>query len=431
MRESETVEFKSQYVEDIKKEIIAFANTNGGTLYIGVNDDGQAIGVDNTDEIMLRTANAIRDAIKPDVMMFVQIHTESIQEKSVVCVEVQRGTARPYYLAGKGIRPEGVYVRQGSASVPASTAAILRMIKETDGDKYECLRSVNQDLTFESARQEFSAMNLAFGEAQMKTLRVVNEDGMYNNLALLISDQCPHTIKVAVFQGTKKSVFKDRSEVHGSLFRQLHEAYRFLEQYNRTRAEFYGLRRIDLLDYPVDALREALLNSIVHRDYAFSGSTLISIFDDRIELVTIGGLVTGISYKDMMLGVSVARNENLANIFYRLKLIEAYGVGIPKIMESYSDTSVNPIFTVTDNAFKLTLPNCNIGREIESEQTDGLSDKEKQVLTLLKHAESITRKDIQKALGISQSSAITILKKLTAQELLHKNGSGKNTRYVR
>lgn len=274
-------------------------------------------------------------------------------------------------------------------------------------------------------------MNLAFGEAQMKTLRMVNEDGMYNNLALLISDQCPHTIKVAVFQGTKKSVFKDRSEVHGSLFRQLHEAYRFLEQYNRTRAEFYGLRRIDLLDYPVDALREALLNSIVHRDYAFSGSTLISIFDDRIELVTIGGLVTGISYKDMMLGVSVARNENLANIFYRLKLIEAYGVGIPKIMESYSDTSVNPIFTVTDNAFKLTLPNCNIGREIESEQMDGLSDKEKQVLTLLKHAESITRKDIQKALGISQSSAITILKKLTAQELLHKNGSGKNTRYVR
>src|SRR5699024_11153931 len=125
------------------------------------------------------------------------------------------------------------------------------------------------------------------------------------------------------------------------------------------RAEFEGLNRIDKRDYPSEALREALLNAITHRDYSFSGSTLISIFDDRIEFVTIGGLVRGLTFDDIMLGVSALRNQNLANVFYRLKLIEAYGTGILKINESYAECAVKPQFEVTDNAFKITLPNIN------------------------------------------------------------------------
>lgn len=113
--------------------------------------------------------------------------------------------------------------------------------------------------------------------------------------------------------------------------------YEYISRYNRIRAEFSGLHRIDKKDYPEEALREALLNSLVHRDYSYSGSILISIFDDRIEFVSIGGLVRGISLEDIMLGVSVTRNEKLANIFYRLMLIEAYGTGVPKIIRSYDD----------------------------------------------------------------------------------------------
>ena len=133
-RESETVELKEIVVDEIKKEIIAFANSNGGRLYIGVRDDGEVIGLDDPDRVSLQISNMVRDAIKPDVTMF--LHYETIEEKGkkIIVVDIQRGTNRPYYLAKKGMRPEGVYVRQGYSSVPATDTAIRRMIKETDGD---------------------------------------------------------------------------------------------------------------------------------------------------------------------------------------------------------------------------------------------------------------------------------------------------------
>ena len=143
LTENKTTEFKREYVDDIKKTIIAFANSDGGTLYIGVNDDGTVCGVDNVDDTMLRVTNAIRDAVRPDITLFVECRNELADEKEIVIVTVQRGTARPYYLQGKGIRPEGVYVRQGASTVPATEAAILNMIKETSGDSYETARSLS------------------------------------------------------------------------------------------------------------------------------------------------------------------------------------------------------------------------------------------------------------------------------------------------
>lgn len=141
------VELKREYVDDIKKTIVAFANSEGGTVYIGIDDDGPVCGVSDIDATMLRVTSAIRDTVRPDVMMFVDCNYIDIEGKHVVAVSVQRGTARPYYLQGKGIRPEGVYVRQGSSTVPASDAAILSMIKETSGDSYEAARSLVQQLT--------------------------------------------------------------------------------------------------------------------------------------------------------------------------------------------------------------------------------------------------------------------------------------------
>lgn len=361
--ENKTTEFKREYVENIKNTIVAFANCDGGTLYIGVDDDGTVYGVDDVDDTMLRVTNAIRDAVRPDLTMFVECRNDVIDEKSIVCVTVQCGTARPYYLRGKGIRPEGVYVRQGASTVPATDTAILNMIKETCGDSYEESRSLDQNLTFHKAGDFFKKRKVEFEKPQMRTLHLIGEDDMYTNLAFLLSEQCTHTIKLAVFEGSKKSVFKDRRELSGSLLEQLEEAFTFIDRYNRTRAEFSGLDRLDMRDYPPEAIREALLNAIVHRDYSFSSSALISIFEDRIEFVTIGGLVKGITLEDVRLGVSVLRNQYLANIFYRLRLIEAYGTGILKINECYEDQVVKPVIETTDHAFKITLPNTNFHTE--------------------------------------------------------------------
>ncbi len=435
MLESKTTEFKREYVDDIKYAVVAFANTDGGKIYIGMNDDGSVCGVENPDETILRVSNMIRDAIRPDVTMFTEATVEMKGEKAVVVVTVQRGTARPYYLSGKGVRPEGVYVRQSASSVPASETAILNMIKETSGDRYEDARSLNQQLTFDKAEDYFAKHNLPLGEQQKRTLNIIGADGTYTNLGMLLSDQCIHTIKLAVFDGSQKSVFRDRKELSGSLLTQLEDAYAYIDQFNRTRAEFEGLVRIDKRDYPCEALREALLNAITHRDYGFAASTLISIFDDRIEFVSIGGLIRGLTFDDIMLGVSALRNQNLANVFYRLKLIEAYGTGILKINECYSDYVVKPQFEVTGNAFKITLPNVNYtGERKVSESRTPVKKKEKanrteRVLSLFEKKDYIIRKDIESELKVSQATAIIILREMVKKGLLSKEGSGKQLKY--
>ncbi|WP_312815957.1 RNA-binding domain-containing protein [Sedimentibacter sp.] len=421
-----TVELKKQITDDIQKTVIAFTNTDGGTVYIGIDDNGDITGVQNIDGEMLRVSNMIRDAIKPDVTLFTSYEVEELEGKNVIKVIVQKGTKRPYYLASKGLRPEGVYVRQGASTAPASDSTIIRMIKETDGDSYENMRSINQDLTFETASIEFNIRKVPFSIGQYRTLKLINEDGIYTNLAHILSDQCVHTIKAAVFEGTDKAVFKDRQEFSGSLLLQLKDAYDYISRYNRIRAEFSGLHRIDKKDYPEEALRESLLNSLAHRDYSYSASTLISIFDDRIEFLSVGGLVKGISLNDIMLGVSVSRNENLANIFYRLTLIEAYGTGIPKIFRSYKDFPIQPKIEVSDNAFKITLPNKN-----ETDEKIFLSENEKVVMELLNEKYEITRKDVQETLNSSQTMAGRVVKKLTDRGLIKQIGKGKNTRYLR
>lgn len=241
------------------------------------------IGVDDLDGAALQISNMIRDAIKPDLTMFLHYRIIEIDNTSVIEVDVQRGTERPYYIAKKGLRPEGVYVRQGYSSVPATDAAIRRMIKETDGDHFEEMRSLEQNLTFESTSNEFKNRGIEFGSQQMKTLKIVNNDGIYSNLGLLLSEQCVHTIKVAMFQGKDQSVFKDRREFSGSLLKQLNDTYEYIDLHNQTRETFQKLLRIDVRDYPKIAVREAILSLLVHRDYAFDASALISIYDDRME----------------------------------------------------------------------------------------------------------------------------------------------------
>lgn len=435
-RETETVELKSIVMDDIKKEIIAFANCDGGTVYVGVADDGKVLGVENADECALQISNMVRDAVKPDVTMFIHYETLECDGKAVVAVNIQRGTNRPYYLAKKGLRPEGVYVRQGYSSVPATDAAIRQMIKETDGDSFENMRSINQALTFEATKKEFEKRNVVFGQPQMQTLKIVSADGIYTNLGLLLSEQCLHTIKAAVFEGINQNVFKDRREFSGSLMQQLNDVYDYIDFHNQTHATFRKLLRIDTRDYPEVAVREALLNTLVHRDYSFRASTLISIYDDRIEFVSIGGLLPGLELDDLMMGVSVCRNPHLANVFYRLQLIEAYGTGMKKIMGAYANALVQPKIKTTNNAFKIILPNVNftpkaaeVHKDFEKAADLALDSNEEKVLQFLREHLMITRKETQTLLEVSQSTAGRILKAMVDSGRIKQIGGSRTTRY--
>ena len=429
--ESMNVELKEILTSELKKEVVAFVNTCDGTIYIGVNDRGEVIGVKNSDDVIERAGASIRNAIKPDVSMYVTLNVEQIENKNIVAIRVQRGVSRPYYIAEKGLKPSGVYIRQGNSSVPASEDYIRQMIKETDGDSFEKLRSLNQELTFDYADMIFKSADISFGDIQKKTLGIIGEDNLYTNLGLLLSDQCVHTLKIAIFEGKEKGIFKDRKEFKGSLLKQITEAFEYIDLINKTQATFEGLIRKDERDYPVEAIREALLNAVVHREYSFGASTLINIYEDRVEFLSLGGIVSGLSLEAVMLGVSQSRNEKLADVFYRLHLIEAYGTGIQKILLNYKNYNLKPVFKAETGAFQVILPNIHYQSEIEEnieKQPLVLADEYKKIINFLEY-EKKTRKEIQEYIGLSQSKVITMLRELLSLGLIVKIGNGKNTKY--
>lgn len=209
LNESKPIEYKREFTGDIKKTVAAFANTDGGKIFIGIDNEKQVVSLKEPDHVFLQVGNLIRDSIRPDVTLFTDLTISEQDGKPIVVIDMQRGTARPYYIAGKGIRPEGVYVRQGSATVPASESAILQMIKDTSGDSYENARSLNQNLSFEMSTIIFNKQKIAFGKSQKKSLHLIASDGTYTNLGLLLSEQCSHTIKIAVFEGDTKKNLKN------------------------------------------------------------------------------------------------------------------------------------------------------------------------------------------------------------------------------
>lgn len=429
--ESMNVELKEILTSELKKEVVAFANTCDGTIYIGVNNKGEVIGVKNSDDVIERAGASIRNAIKPDVSMYVKLNVKQIENKNIVAIRVQRGVSRPYYIAEKGLKPSGVYIRQKNSSVPASEDCIRQMIKETDGDSFERLRSLNQELTFDYADMIFKSADISFGDIQKKTLGIIGEDNLYTNLGLLLSDQCVHTLKIAIFEGKEKGIFKDRKEFKGSLLKQIAEAFEYIDLINKTQATFEGLIRKDERDYPVEAIREALLNAVVHREYSFGASTLINIYEDRVEFLSLGGIVSGLSLEAIMLGVSQSRNEKLADVFYRLHLIEAYGTGIQKILLNYKNYNLKPVFKAETGAFQVILPNIHYQSEIEEKiekQPLVLADEYKKIINFLEY-EKKTRKEIQEYIGLSQSKVITMLRELLSLGLIAKIGNGKNTKY--
>lgn len=429
--ESENVEYKSQMVNDLYKEIIAFANADGGTVYIGMDNQGNVVGLDNVDDVYTRITNGIRDTIQPDVTMFIKY---TLQENKVIRIEVGEGNYKPYYLRAKGMKPSGVYIRQGASSAPASPEQIRQMIKESDGDVFENMRSVEQELTFSDAKSAFERYGVAFSEDKYITLGLRNiHDSLYTNLAWILSDECVHTIKVAVFGDDANTVFRDSKEFSGSIFRQLDDTFDYLALCNRTAAEFKGLERIDKSDYPEEAIREALLNALVHRDYSFSGSIIINVNDSSMEFISIGGLLTGLSKEDICSGISQPRNRNLAEIFHRLKLIESYGTGIRRIFNLYKQCAVQPEIVVTQNTFKLILPNMNVvtGKSLEKKrQMDSVvTPQMKTVLEYLSEYGEMTDEDLQELLSIKRTRVYVLTKKMCEQGLIDKIGRGETKRY--
>jgi len=426
--ETENIEFKSQFTEEIYKEVIAFANTDGGIVYVGIDNDGNAIGLTDADKEYSRITNGIRDAIMPDVTMFVRF---TIQENKVVRITVSEGSNKPYYLKGKGLKPSGVYVRQGASSVPASFEQIRQMIKESDGDTFEEMRALEQDLTFNAAEIAFKRYGVDFATEKYRALGMTQKnDDIFTNLALLLSDQCAHTTKIAVFSDDARTVFRDSKEFGGSIFKQFEETINYLALCNKTSSIIKGVVRTDKQDYPEETIREALLNAIVHRDYSFSGSIIINVTDSMMEFISLGGLLPGLSADDIRSGISQPRNKNLAEVFHRLRLIESYGTGIRRIFNLYDTCSEQPRIEVTSNTFKIVLPNMNVYPAVKADNISAATPQMQKVLDYIKTSGHITEKEISDLLGLKKTRTFTLAKQMRELGLIKVIGRGEGKQYI-
>ena len=293
---------------------------------------------------------------------------------------------------------------------------------------YESVRAEEMKLSFDSAIEEFAKHKVQFGVFQMATLKLIDADKMYTNLAILLSDQCAYTIKVAMFRDNTSLEIQDRQEFGGSLFKQYYDVHYLLESIASVstapatdEAECLpGNKR----DFPEIAIKEALINAIMHRDYAISESILIKIFTDRIEFISPGGLSEGLKAEDIMSGFSSFRNPRLTDVLQRLHYAEAHGTGLTKILEAYSNCAAKPKVEVTENVFKLILPNLSSTQTFSADQTP----EDKLLKFALEHG-SISRKQAEGVLGVSQTAAGVVLRRLAERGDLKRHGHSRNIKY--
>lgn len=418
LNESDKLEFKREVNNSLVKEVVAFANTKGGTIIVGYDDDGKLIGLDNAKEQLENISNKLHDSIEPNIDFLVNLKLKTEDNKEIIIIEVLQGTNKPYYIKSKGMIPEGVYIRFGNTSRPSTSDMIKEMIISSSSVSFEKNISINQDLTFIYSEKIFKEKGLAFGEVEKRNLGLITEKGMYTNLALLLSDECPYTIKMAVYPDNTKKEFLDTKEtMTGSILQSLEEAYSYLKINNKVKSTIVGINRVETSEYSNEVLRECLLNTIGHRDYEIPGSTLIHIFKDSIEFLSLGGLVNGLTIEDIKIGSSASRNPKLINILHRLGLVEAYGSGIPRVMESYKLSEKKPEIIVAPHSFLIRIPKLS------------LNDEEQTITTYLKNNLKVTRDEAEKLLNVQKVKAVNILNNLLEKNIIVKEGKGKNTTY--
>ena len=423
MHENENVEFKQSYTENIYKEIVSFLNSNSGTIYIGYDDDGNLVGLDDSKKLEEKISNGITKKISPDCSIFTSIDNCDLDGKEYIVINVSKGT-NLYYLKEKGL-VNGIYVRNGSCSIPASDETVKQMIINNSNLSFETSISINQELTFNYIDDAFRDFNVDISDSNIKkNLHLINVQNKYTNLALLLSDQNPFTIKVATYESYQKTNFLDRKEFGGSLL----EIYDKSLDYLKLNSATYGLIdssvRKDIEEYPEFVLREIILNSLIHRDFSSITSNIINIYkNEGIEFISYGSLYGNITIEDILAGLSTSRNPYLQAIFMRLKRVEAIGSGLRRVNSFYESRGMNFEIKALPSSFVVKLPKItinNINSELDT----------KTIIDYIDKNGDISRKITEQLIKKEKTSAANILNKLVEDKILMKIGNGPSTRYI-
>lgn len=444
IREGEglTVEFKERYTPRIDEDIVAFANAKGGTILLGVRDDGTIIGERLTNDLKAKINSLTRNC-KP------AITARLAQVGSAVIVVVEEGSEKPY-SCGSG------YFRRLDGSTQKMSQDELRiMFAENDPLSFE-ERTV-KSFTFDAvSKPKISAFTKEAGirigatpvPEFLRSLKVADGSRVKNAGILFFAKdvyEYLHQAQMALlaFKGTDRLHIYDRRDVRDDLLTQFNEAVAFLKKHLNVRSEIRGVNREDIYEIPLEVLREAVVNALMHRDYSITGTQVsIEVYDDRVEIVNPGGLPKGLSIRNLGT-VSIRRNELIADLFFRLHKVERIGMGIQRMKEAMTAAGLREPNFVTDAFFRATfqrLPEFALKERKEGSEklveglaerlVEGLVENQKRMLALIIRKPHISKRAMAEEIGISTTAIDKNLTRLKQRGLLRRVGPAKGGYWV-
>lgn len=377
MKETTRLENKAQLTPnlDIEKEIIAFLNyQEGGYIYIGVDKKGETVGVNDVDDCMLRLKDRIKHNISPSAMGLFDIGEEKRDGKSVVKITVASGIEKPYFKSKYGMTPKGAYLRIGTSAEPMPQDMIDRLFAMRTRNSIGKIVSNRQDLSFEQLRIYYEEHGKPLNDNFARSLELVTDEGKYNYVAYLLADENSTSIKVAKYSSLDRCDLIENNEYgYCSLIKATKSVLEKLDIENKTATTITSVEREDSPLWNKIAIREAVINAIVHNDYSFEVPPKFEIFPDRIEITSSGRLPESLSREEFFSGISIPRNKELMRIYRDVELVESLGSGIPRILKAYG----KGCFKFSDNFIRITFPinvqaRKNVSVQVNVQATDSI-----------------------------------------------------------
>ena len=404
MIETERIEFKKILNDKLEKEVVGFLNTrHGGMIYIGVDDDGKVIGVNDIDKVELEIKDRIKQNISPSTIGLFEIITLEEDNKRYIQIIVSGGNQQPYYIKKFGMSSEGCYIRIGTSVEKMTDDLIMSLFEKREKKILTNILSPIKQLTFDFLIEKYKEKGYEIGENLLQQLEFYTENNEFNYVAFLFSEQNNLLFQYArysnedVFDLIEQKTFTNQSILKSAL-----EIIDFLQMRNITYTKIVPNGREDIQKFNPIALREIVVNAIVHNDYRTNGMPTFEEFPNRFEISSFGGLPNGFTREDFLNGYSLPVNPTIIRIFRDLGLAERLGTGIRRVLKYYP----KEIFKFSPNFIRVNIP-FKMTNEIDERPT---------ILNLLKNNPYLTRKELANLLDKSES---TVYRELT---LLGKNG---------
>jgi len=373
--ESEKIEFKENAKTNTYiKTVVAFANGNGGKIVFGVKDNKEIVGVENEFEVMDGIINAISDSCYPMIVPDISLHT--LENKTVVLVEIEGGKKKPYYLKSKGMQ-KGTYIRSGATTRIIEEDYVLKELVLEGENKYFDQQVCHGESVSDEEIEKFCEWleKLARKNSQNDTeIRKITRNTLLSwkvleekngrifptNAYILLSGkenwEVSRKIQCGVFKGETRSIFVDKKEFEGSIIMQLEKAYQYVLEKINLGSDIIGIYRVDKYEIPPKSIREVIANAVIHRSYLEPNDIQVALYDNRLEITSPGMLLSGVNVKRMKEGYSKLRNRAIASVFAYVNIIEKWGSGIPRIMSELAEYGLEePEFITFENDFRINI----------------------------------------------------------------------------